>query len=68
MTPPGWGSTLSTQAPRQKARGVDTRASSGWARIGKHVGQRNLAVTANTYSHVLVDEHELDYATLLVRA
>ena len=26
-----------------------------WARIGEHVGQRNLAVTANTYSHVLAD-------------
>jgi integrase len=32
-----------------------------WARIGEHVGQRNLAVTANTYSHVLADEAELDY-------
>jgi integrase len=38
-----------------------------WARIGEHVGQRNLAVTANTYSHVLADEAELDYATLLGR-
>ena len=36
-----------------------------WARIGEHVGQRNLAVTANTYSHVLADETELDYATAL---
>ena len=36
-----------------------------WARIGEHVGQRNLAVTANTYTHVLVDEAELDYAVLL---
>jgi integrase len=36
-----------------------------WARIGEHVGQRNLAVTANTYSHVLADEAELDYTTLL---
>jgi integrase len=36
-----------------------------WARIGEHVGQRNLAVTANTYSHVLADETELDYAALL---
>ena len=36
-----------------------------WARIGEHVGQRNLAVTANTYSHVLVNEDELDYAALL---
>jgi integrase len=31
-----------------------------WARIGEHVGQRNLAVTANTYTHVLADERELD--------
>jgi integrase len=36
-----------------------------WARIGEAVGQRNLAVTANTYSHVLIDEAELDYAELL---
>ena len=32
-----------------------------WARIGEHVGQRNLAVTANTYTHVLADETELNY-------
>jgi integrase len=36
-----------------------------WARIGEFVGQRNLAVTANTYSHVLIDEAELDYGVLL---
>ena len=36
-----------------------------WARIGEFVGQRNLAVTANTYTHVLVDEAELDYRSLL---
>lgn len=36
-----------------------------WARIGEWVGQRNLAVTANTYTHVLVDERELDYVELL---
>jgi hypothetical protein len=38
-----------------------------WARIGEHVGQRNLAVTANTYTHVLTDENELDYAKLVKR-
>ena len=38
-----------------------------WARIGEFVGQRNLAVTANTYSHVLIDETEVDYAGLLRR-
>jgi integrase len=36
-----------------------------WARIGEFVGQRNLSVTADTYTHVLVDEAELDYAALL---
>lgn len=36
-----------------------------WARIGEHVGQRNLAVTANTYTHVLTDEAELDYSELV---
>ena len=35
------------------------------ARIGEHVGQRNLAVTLNVYSHVLTDETEIDYETLL---
>jgi hypothetical protein len=29
------------------------------------MGQRNLAVTANTYTHVLVDETEIDYTALL---
>jgi hypothetical protein len=27
-----------------------------WARIGEQVGQRDLSVTANTYSHVILDE------------
>jgi integrase len=38
-----------------------------WARIGERVGQRNLAVTANTYTHVLTDEREIDYERLLSR-
>jgi integrase len=36
-----------------------------WARIAEFVGQKDLTVTANTYTHVLVDEAELDYANLL---
>lgn len=36
-----------------------------WARIGELVGQRDLAVTANTYTHVMLDETELGYAELL---
>lgn len=40
-------------------------AGEPWAWIGEQVGQRNIAVTANTYSHVLADEAELDYGTLI---
>ena len=36
-----------------------------WARIGEFVGQRNLAVTANTYTHVMLEEGEVDYAALI---
>lgn len=36
-----------------------------WARIGEAVGQRNLAVTANTYTHVLSDGTEIDYERLI---
>jgi integrase len=36
-----------------------------WARIGEWVGQRNLAVTADIYTHVPTDETELDYGELL---
>jgi integrase len=32
-----------------------------WAEIGRFVGQRKLSVTADTYTHVLVDSTELDY-------
>jgi integrase len=39
-----------------------------WARIGEFVGQRNLAVTANVYTHVMLDEGELDYRALLAVA
>ena len=42
-------------------------AGTPWSRIGEAVGQRNLAVTANVYSHVLADETELDYAAVLAR-
>lgn len=36
-----------------------------WARIGEFVGQRNLSITADVYSHVMLDETELDYAEML---
>jgi integrase len=36
-----------------------------WAQIGAFVGQRKLSVTSDTYTHVLSDGRELDYAALL---
>jgi integrase len=36
-----------------------------WAEIGRLVGQRKLSVTADVYTHVLVDGRELDYADVL---
>jgi integrase len=38
-----------------------------WAEIGALVGQRSLKVTSDTYTHVLVDNRELDSASLLTR-
>jgi integrase len=36
-----------------------------WARIGEAVGHTDLMTTARTYTHVLSDEAELDYASLI---
>jgi integrase len=36
-----------------------------WARIGELVGHDDLVTTARTYTHVVADERELDYAELL---
>lgn len=36
-----------------------------FARIGEALGQRNLAVTANIYTHVLSDGSEVAYERLL---
>jgi len=35
-----------------------------WARIGEQVGHDDLVTTARTYTHVLVNEAELDYGEL----
>src|SRR5262249_48919870 len=41
------------------------RQGETWALIGARVGQRSLSVTADTYTHVLLDDRELDQVTLL---
>jgi integrase len=44
------------------------KQGTSWAEIGQTVGQRNLAITANTYTHVMVDPREVNRAKLLERA
>lgn len=41
------------------------RQGETWALIGARVGQRSLSVTADTYTHVLLDDRELDHAGLV---
>jgi hypothetical protein len=41
------------------------RQGETWALIGARVGQRSLLVTADTYKHVLLDDRELDHASLV---
>lgn len=41
------------------------RQGETWALIGARVGQRSLSVTADTYTHVLLDDRELDHAHLV---
>ena len=36
-----------------------------WARIGEQVGHDDLVTTARTYTHVIVDEREVDYTVLV---
>jgi integrase len=42
------------------------RQGETWALIGARVGQRSLSVTADTYTHVLLDDRELDHGRLVV--
>jgi hypothetical protein len=49
----------------EETRRVENGRGVPWARIGEFVGQRNLSVTADVYSHVLGDETELDYEAML---
>jgi len=42
------------------------RQGRSWAEIARFVGQRKLSITADTYSHVMSDGQELEYASLLL--
>lgn len=41
------------------------RQGETWALIGARVGQRSLSVTADTYTHVMLDDRELEHARLV---
>ena len=41
------------------------RQGRSWAEIGRFVGQRKLSITADTYTHVLSDGCEVNYAEML---
>ena len=43
------------------------RQGETWALIGARVGQRSLSVTADTYTHVLLDDRELDHGRLVTQ-
>jgi integrase len=42
-------------------------AGEPWARIGEAVGHDDLMTTARTYTHVVADEAEVDYAPCLAK-
>jgi integrase len=41
------------------------RQGETWALIAARVGQRSLSITADTYTHVLLDDRELEHAVLV---
>jgi integrase len=50
---------------RHRRISVLHRQGRTFAEIAAFVGQRKLSVTSDTYTHVLIDGREIDYATLL---
>ena len=45
--------------------GRTVQPSSTWAEIAAFVGQRSARVTSGVYTHVLLDDREVDYRVLL---
>lgn len=50
---------------RHRRISVLHRQGRSWAEIGRFVGQRKLSITADVYTHVLIDGREVDYVKLL---
>lgn len=58
---------FSPHALRHRRISLMHRAGVSWAEIGERVGQRSRVVTADTYTHALIDSREIDRAKLLAR-
>ena len=58
---------FSPHALRHRRISLLHRQGVSWAEVGERVGQRSRIVTADRYTHALVDYRELDRANLLVR-
>jgi integrase len=58
---------FSPHALRHRRISLMHRNGLSWAEIGERVGQRSRLVTADTYSHALIDNREVERATLLTR-
>jgi len=59
---------FSPHALRHRRISLLHRQGSSWAEIGELVGQRSRVVTADRYTHALLDYREVDRAKLLERA
>ena len=57
--------TFSPHDLRHRRISLLHRQGRSWAEIARFVGQRKLSLTADVYTHVLVDGAEVDYAGLL---
>jgi len=65
---PGRGSpALSPHPLRHRRISLLHRQGVSWAEIGDRVGQRSRIVTADRYSHALIDYSEINRAKLLGR-
>ena len=53
---------FSPHDPRHRRISLFHRQGRSWAEIGRFVGQRKLSITADTYTHVLSDGREIDFA------
>ncbi len=56
---------FSPHALRHRRISLWHRQGVSWTDIGERVGQRQISTTADIYTHVLIDDAEVDYAALL---